>query len=111
MELRNVALEKEEEESGVNAAKIGSHYRRYRSYEELPADALVFHEAAANATGTKLETLLRAIMQIEERLMKWRSKHLKDRGKKTSEIIETYSPARHDTGRTSDTDEMEIRRT
>ena len=77
MQLRNVTSEKEEEESGANASKIGNHYRRYRSCEELASDALLFHEVAANVTGTKLETLLRAIMQVEERLMKWRGKHFK----------------------------------
>ena len=79
MQLRNVASENEEENSGINQLKVGSCYRRYRSSEELSADALVFHETAANATGTKLETLLRAVMQVEGRLMKWRNMHLTDR--------------------------------
>ncbi len=72
LQMRNVSKEPGAEGSGVNEMTIGSCYRRYRTRQDLTSQALLFHEVAANATGLSLETLLRAIMQIEGRLIKWR---------------------------------------
>lgn len=75
--LRDVVSAKEEQNSSTEVKRMGSSYRRYRSTEELTEDALAFHEAAANAVGMKLETLLQAVLQIEQRLINWRTSQRK----------------------------------
>ena len=81
MQMRNVASESRAGEPEGAEMTMGSYYRHYRVREDLPTDALIFHEAAANMAGMSLETLLRAVMHIEQRLLKWRSKHSRGRRK------------------------------
>lgn len=65
-----------EDEDDVN--RVGSYYKRYRKVEDLPATARAFHETAANLIAVKLPTLLVAIGQIEQRLIKWRERKVKE---------------------------------
>lgn len=98
MMLRDVIPEGGKQATGEDATRIGSHYRRYRSSDDLAADALAFHEAVANAAGMKLETLLRAVLQVEQKFLNWRRLKPKERpqGKKAS------TPVHHGTGGSSD---------
>ena len=106
MELRDVVSEEEEKQSEEDVRRVGSHYRRYQSSEDLTTDALAFHEAAANAVGIKLETLLKAVLQVEQRLTSWRTTHLKERGRDRSDR-EKYSPVQQDVDGIGEADEME----
>lgn len=79
MLVRDVLSEEEEEGASEDVNRIGSHYKRYRSLEELPVDALAFHEAVATASGMKLQTLLKAVLQIESKLINLRRSLPKER--------------------------------
>ena len=81
LQMRDVTTESKVEGSGGNVMAIGSRYKRYRTREDLTAHALKFHEVAADAMGMNLATLLRAVFQIEERLLMWKRLNTKDKKK------------------------------
>ena len=107
MLVRDVLSEEEEEGSSEDVNRIGSHYKRYRSREELPVDALAFHEAVATASGMKLQTLLKAVLQIESKLINLRRSLPKERH--LDGMIRQPSPPVHrDAVRGNNADETEI---
>ena len=60
--------------------RVGSLYRRYRKVEDL-ADhkhARAFYEAASATVGIKLETLVLAVVQVEQKLIAWREARVKE---------------------------------
>lgn len=95
LELRAAINQDEGDKSGLQEIRIGDHYNRYKSYEDLTANALAFHEASAIVVGSKLETLLRTVLQIEEKLMNWRTEQL---AKAEDEILHDgmHSPFQRD---------------
>ena len=50
---------------------VGSCYRQYRHPTDLTAHARIFHQAVADAGAIRLETLVRAVRQMERRLLRW----------------------------------------
>lgn len=50
---------------------MGNHYPQHRTSAGMNPTALAFHEAVAEAAGIQIETLLRAVHQMERRLQKY----------------------------------------
>ena len=79
LRLRNVISDDPEGSMGIgeDSTRIGSFYKRYRKAEDLTPHAKAFHEAVAQATGIRLETLILAVGQVERRLVKWKDAKMK----------------------------------
>lgn len=79
LRLRTVVSDDPEDSAGTNgdSTEIGNFYKRYRKVEDLTPHAKAFHEAVAEAIGSRLETLLLAVGQVERRLMKWKDAKVK----------------------------------
>lgn len=79
LNLRTVVSDDPEDsvEANQNSTPVGSFYKKYRKVEDLPPHAKAFHEAAAEAIGVRLETLLLAVGQVERKLEKYREAKVK----------------------------------
>ena len=107
MLIRSVLSEKEGQDWSERVNRIGSHYRRYRSSEELPVDALAFHEAVASAGGMKLQTLLKAVLQVESKLINLRRSLPRERHQ-GGMIRQPSPPVQRDAVGRNNADETEI---
>lgn len=102
--VRDVVPDDSEESSEISdeqkerliVARVGSYYKRYRRMEDLTPHAKAFHEAATEAVGVQLETLLLAVGQVERKLMKWKEAKLKADKEKDSSITADDSSDRDD---------------
>ena len=90
LRLHNVVSDDSEDSDGVHedSTGIGSFYKRYRKVEDLTPHAKVFHEAAAEVAGVRLETLMIAVGQVERKLMKWREAKVKAEKKEVDAAME-----------------------
>lgn len=87
--------------------RIGSHYKKCRKREELSATERAFHEAAADLVAIKLQSLLVAVTQIENKLLAWRKKQLKetnDSDDDGEESLRENEQGEHSEGALMDTD-------
>lgn len=78
LKTRGIVSEERAGKSKVPVRRLGSFYKRYRKEEDLPPTAKVFYEAAANLIAVSLHTLLVAVLQTEQKLLKYRKKQLKE---------------------------------
>lgn len=68
-----------EEDESERINRPGELYRRYRHVEDLPENARVFYEKAAENTGISLEMLVRGVVQLETLVENWNLAHRKRR--------------------------------
>lgn len=78
LELRDIVSKEKEGKSKRPVQRIGSFYKRYRKEEDLPPHAKTFFEAAANLIATSLSTLILAVLQTEQKLLKYRKRRLQE---------------------------------
>ncbi|KAL8934654.1 MAG: hypothetical protein Q9211_005121 [Gyalolechia sp. 1 TL-2023] len=69
--------------------RIGSYYKRCRKPEELSATEKAFHEAAADLIAIKLQSLLVAVTQIEDKLLAWRKRQLRETKDSDDDVEDT----------------------
>ena len=62
-----------------NNKPVGSMYKRYRTMEDLTKYARAFHEEVAEVAAIRVETLLSAVLQVENRILAWRRQQLKSK--------------------------------
>ena len=77
LKLRGVVSKEKEGKSKVPVDRIGSFYKRYRKEEDLPPQAKIFYEAAADLIGISFSTLFIAVLQSEQKVLKYRKKKLR----------------------------------
>ena len=77
LQIRGVISDEEEEHSDKPVRRIGSFYKRYRKIETLPPHAKMFFEVAAGLIGVSLSAMVRAVSQIEQKLLSYRAKELR----------------------------------
>ena len=78
LKFRGVVSREKEGKSKVPVERIGSFYKRYRKEEDLPPQAKTFYEAAANLIGISFSTLFIAVLQTEQKILKYRRKRLEE---------------------------------
>ena len=78
LKLRGVVSKEKEGKSKVPVERIGSFYKRYRKEEDLPPQAKTFYEAAANLIGISFSTLFVAVLQLEQKILRYRKKQLEE---------------------------------
>ena len=78
LKFRRVMSTEKEGKSKVPVERIGSFYKRYRKEQDLPPQAKTFHEAAANLIGVSFSTLFIAVLQSEQKVLKYRREKLKE---------------------------------
>lgn len=76
--------------------RIGSYYKRCRKPEELSPTERAFHQAVADLIAIKLHSLLVAVTQIENKLLTWRKRQLKEAKESDDDVEET--PREHEQG-------------
>lgn len=74
MKVRKVISDRDAKKSRLPVNRIGSYYKRYRKVEDLSDKARHFHKMAASLVAMKLTSLLVAVMQIEQKLIKLRKR-------------------------------------
>ena len=78
LKFRRVVSTEKEGKSKVPVERIGSFYKRYRKEQDLPPQAKTFYDAAANLIGISFSTLFIAVLQSEQKVLKYRREQLKD---------------------------------
>ena len=78
LKMRDIVSKEKEGKSKVPVRRIGAFYKRYRKEEDLPPHARTFYEAAADLIGISLSTLILAVLQTEQKLLKYRKRQLKE---------------------------------
>ena len=78
LQARGVISEENEQNSKGPVRRIGSFYKRYHKEEELPPQAKVFFEAAANLISVSLSTMVLAVLQTEQLLLNHRAKEIRE---------------------------------
>lgn len=78
LKLRGIVSKEKEGKSKVPVERIGSFYKRYRKEEDLPPQAKTFYEAAANLIGISFSTLSIAVLQCEQKILRYRRKRLEE---------------------------------
>ena len=78
LKFRRVVSTEKEGKSKVPVERIGSFYKRYRKEQDLPPQAKAFYDAAANLIGVSFSTLFIAVLQSEQKVLKYRREQLKD---------------------------------
>ncbi|KAL8673257.1 MAG: hypothetical protein Q9168_002295 [Polycauliona sp. 1 TL-2023] len=76
LKARKIISDRDARESRVPINRIGSSYKRYRKIEDLSDTARRFHETAAGLAAMKLSSLLVAVLQIEQKLIRLRKRDL-----------------------------------
>ena len=76
LKVRKVICDRDAKKSRLPVNRIGSYYKRYRKVEDLSDTARHFHETAASLVAMKLTSLLVAVMQIEQKLIKLRKREV-----------------------------------
>ncbi|KAL8753431.1 MAG: hypothetical protein Q9199_005050 [Rusavskia elegans] len=94
LKVRKIISDRDARTGRLPVNRIGSYYKRYRKVEELSATARSFHETAAGLVAMKLSSLLVAVMQVEQKLIRLRKRDLEaeaaesDVGESQEEIVE-----------------------
>ena len=78
LKTRGIVSEERAGKSKAPVRRVGNFYKRYRKEEDLPPTAKVFYEAAADLVAISLHTLLVAVLQTEQKLLKYRKQQLKE---------------------------------
>ena len=76
LKVREIVSDRDARRSRRPINRIGSYYKRYRKVDDLSDAARTFHEAAANLVAVTLPSLLVAVRQVEQKLIKWRRRDL-----------------------------------
>ncbi len=76
LKVREIVSDRDARRSRRPINRIGSYYKRYRKVDDLPNAARTFHEAATNLVAITLPSLLVAVRQVEQKLIKWRKRDL-----------------------------------
>ncbi|KAL8793784.1 MAG: hypothetical protein Q9195_003614 [Heterodermia aff. obscurata] len=110
LKFRGIVSKEKEGKSKVPVERIGSFYKRYRKEKDLPPQAKIFYEAAANLIGISFSTLFIAVLQSEQKVLKYRKKELE--AEKEDSENESMGPPRDISedevmGNTQKTDESE----
>ena len=78
LELRDIVSKEKEGKSKVPVQCIGAFYKRYRKEEDLPPPAKTFYEAAADLIAISLSTLILAVLQTEQKILRYRDRRFKE---------------------------------
>lgn len=65
-------------DDGEGVHRVGSFYKRYRHVEDLDGVAKLFYDRVAERVGLSIETLVLAVLQVEQMLIKWRERKAKE---------------------------------
>ncbi|KAL8911200.1 MAG: hypothetical protein Q9171_003606 [Xanthocarpia ochracea] len=76
LKVREIVSDRDARRSRRPINRIGSYYKRYRKVDDLPNAARTFHETAAKLVAITLPSLLVAVRQVEQKLIKWRERDL-----------------------------------
>lgn len=100
LKIRGIVSEERAGKSKVPVRRMGSFYKRYRKEEDLPPTAKAFYEAAANLIAVSLHTLLVAVLQTEQKLLKYKKKQLDeaDVGDSEDESLDQHQRSHEDKG-------------
>lgn len=76
LKVRKIISDRDARTSRLPVNRIGSYYKRYRKIEDLSVTAKTFHEMAASLVAIKVSSLLVAVMQVEQKLIRLRKRDL-----------------------------------
>lgn len=72
MKMGRVISDEDAAEIGEAVVRPGSCYKRYRRIDDLSPEASAFFAAAARVVGISLHTLIKAVLQTENKLQVWK---------------------------------------
>lgn len=78
LKFRGFVSEESQRSSDVPVWRLGNFYKRYRNEEELPLQAKVFFEAAADLVGISLHRMMLAVAQTEQKLLNYSKKQVRE---------------------------------
>ena len=78
LKFRGFVSEESQRRSDVPVRRLGNFYKRYRKEEEIPPQAKMFFEAAADLVGISLQRMMLAVFQTEQKLLKYREKQARE---------------------------------
>ena len=70
--ISTIGIRPTQDNSRESSNLTGDRYVRYQNADDLPPYARVFHQAVADAVAFKIETLILAVLQVEQQLIEWR---------------------------------------
>lgn len=76
LKVRKIISDRDARTSRLPVDRIGSYYKRYRKIEDLSVTARTFHETAASLVAVSLPSLLVAVTQVEQKLVRLRKRDI-----------------------------------